>query len=175
MKSLGILFGTVLILGIASIAFYFNVSNKEIRIRNRYAKQENVIESYYDKMFKILQQKAGVTTEYKESFKEVYVPLMEGRKGGTLMKWIQESNPNFDPSLYQDLMNSIEAERNGFFVEQQKIMDIELMHDNLLQVAPTAWIVGDREPIDYVPITSAKAKEVRETREENDIDLFKKD
>ena len=55
-------------------------------------------------MRKVLKQKAQVTDEYKSAFESIYPKLIEGRysKGdGSLMKWIKESNPNFDVSLYQ--------------------------------------------------------------------------
>ena len=68
-----------------------------------------------------------MTDEYKEAFREIYPQLIEGRYSqgdGSLMKWIQESNPNFDTSLYKDLMNSIEVERTYFAAEQKKMLDI---------------------------------------------------
>jgi hypothetical protein len=103
-------------------------------------------------MWEILQSKAGVATEYKEGFKEIYVPLIEGRysKGdGTLMKWITESNPQFDPSLYKDLMTAIEGQRNGFFLEQTKLIDIDREHKTLRAMFPASLIIGKRNNIGY--------------------------
>jgi hypothetical protein len=51
----------------------------------------------------------------------MYVPLIEGRYthgGGQMMQWLKEHNPQFDFSLFKDLMTSIEALRDEFFHEQ---------------------------------------------------------
>ena len=149
------------------------VPNEVVKLENRFKAQNQVVEEFYGKMFAILHQKAGVANEYKESFKEIYVPLIEGRysnDGGALMKWIQEHNPQFDASLFKDIMVSIEAERNGFFIEQKKMTDLVLQHDNLRTVKPKAWFVNT-EPLVYEPIQPAAAKKVIESREETDSDL----
>jgi hypothetical protein len=180
MKNKGLLIGlgvlVVLIISIAS--WWFSTSNTEIRLINRGKAQQQVCEAYFDKMWKILQQKAGVTDQYKNSFKEVYTPLIEGRysgdKGQSLMKWIKESNPQFDASLYKDLMASIEGERNGFFIEQEKLIDIDRQHKDLIMTFPSSIVVGNRPNLDYKIIKSLKTDDVYKTGQENDVDLFKK-
>ena len=168
---LAISFGIFLL----SLIMYFNITNKEIRLRNQISAQEQNIESYYDKMFKILKQKAGVTDEYKNSFKDIYVEIMEGRYSqgdGSLMKWIQESNPNFDASLYKDLMASIEIEREGFHNEQKKIIDQIREHNNMIETFPSRIFLSNIEHIKYEVISSTLSKNVMETRIEDDIALF---
>ena len=56
----------------------------------------------FDNTWKKIAGQAGVATEYKNSFKEVYVELMdarykhdEGAGQETLMKWITESTPQY--------------------------------------------------------------------------------
>lgn len=168
-----------LVLGIAIVVggMYINFNNREVNLRNLAEAQRGNIENVYDKMWKILQQKAQVTDEYKEAFREIYPQLIEGRYSqgdGSLMKWIQESNPNFDTSLYKDLMNSIEVERTYFASEQKKMLDIIRQHNTLRQSIPSGWFVGSRPEIEYTVISSSKAKAVMEHGEDNDIDLFKK-
>ena len=95
------------------IGCYFHYNNQEISLRQQSEAQRGKIEGVHDKMWKVLQQKAQVTDEYKSAFESIYPKLIEGRysKGdGSLMKWIKESNPNFDVSLYKDLMQSIEIQ-----------------------------------------------------------------
>jgi hypothetical protein len=160
------------------IGFFMNISieNTEIDLRERTVAQEKKCEAYFDKMWKILKQKAGVTDQYKQAFKEIYPQLIEGRysKGdGTLMKWIQESNPNFDISLYKSLMNSIEVERTGFFNEQSTLIDMQREHSVYLKKAPNRWFLDDNlKPVEIKVITSSNTKEVYSTGEENDIELF---
>lgn len=161
------------------IGFFMNMSieNKEIDLRERVIAQQEKCEAYFDKMWKVLQQEAQVTDQYKNAFKEIYPALIEGRYSqgdGSLMKWIQESNPQFDASMYKQLMRSIEVERTGFFNEQATLIDIQREHKAFLQKAPNRWFLSsDLKPVEIQIITSSSTKQTYETGEENDVDLFK--
>lgn len=89
------------------------------------------------------------------------------------MKWIQESNPQFDVSLYKDLMNSIEVERTVFSNEQKKMLDIIREHNNLIKTVPGRWLVINDKEIEYTVISSTRSKAVMENGTDDDIDLFK--
>ena len=150
-------------------------SNKEISLRNQSNAQIGKIEGVYDKMWKVIQQKAKVTSEYKEAFKEIYPELISGRysEGEELMKWIQEDNPDFDASLYKDLMQSIEILRTEFQHAQERELDIIREHNNLRQKFPGSLFVGNREEINYNIISSTKAKTIMTTGLDDDIELWK--
>ena len=185
MKGFLIGLGVFVILGI-SIAFWaVGVSNTEIRLRNRGNAQQENCAAFFDKMWKILQQDANVADQYKEAFKEIYPDLIAGRysakneKGenttdGSLMKFIVESNPQFDTKLYDKLMTAIEGQREGFFVEQQKLIDIDREHKDMRMTFPKKMVIGRRADLGIVIIKSLTTKEAYETGQENDIDLFKK-
>lgn len=151
-------------------------SNKEVKLRSSITAQKEVVEAFYDKLWKVISQKAQVAEQYKGAFKEIYPQLIEGRygneKGGTLMKWITESNPTFDVSLYKDLMLSIEAERAGFFMEQKRLVDLNNEHRIIRNTFPSSIFVGSRPDIEIVIVSSDATKKVIETGKENDIDLF---
>jgi hypothetical protein len=103
MKKLLIIGLSVLTIVIIISVLWISASNKEIRLRSKITAQKQVCEAYYDKLWKVISQKAQVAEQYKKTFKEIYPQLIAGRygseKGGSLMKWITESNPNFDVSL----------------------------------------------------------------------------
>ena len=165
----------VLTLVITLGVMYVSTSNQEILLRTRIESQEKVREAFFDKMWKILSQKAKVTEKYKDSFKEIYVGIMEGRYShgaGGMMNWIKEANPNFDQSMYKDLMVSIEAERNGFFMEQKILIDLANEHKLLIKQFPGSIFVGSREEIVIKVISSTKSKKVIENGVEDDIELF---
>jgi hypothetical protein len=153
-----------------------NLSASEIKLRNQIEAQIDNRESYFDKMWKVISQKAEVTEKYKESFKEIYPELIEGRygneKGGALMKWITESNPTFDASLYKDLMQSIEAERMGFFLQQQTLIDLNAEHKSMRN-HPVNWLViGSRPDVKFKIISSDKTKKIMEEGLDNDVSVF---
>lgn len=167
----------LLLIAIVVAVMWVGWKNTAVDLETRFVAQEKSIESYYDKMWKVLQQQASITDKYAGDFEKIYVNIMEGRysSGGTLMKWVQERNPEFDSKMYSKLQASVEAQREGFHREQQKVIDIVREHDNLRKKFPSSLAIGDYEPLEYVVISSTKSKQVMETREENDIDLFSKD
>lgn len=170
--------GTAILLGLVVFLMKVSISNSEIGMRNTAEAQKQVVEAFFDKMWKVISQQAEISQDYKETFKEVYPKIMEGRygneNGGTLMKWITESNPTFDVSLYKNLSASVEAERNGFFMEQKKLVDMIKMHKTYREVWPNSMFIGSRKDIEYKIISSSDTKKVMETGEENDIKMFKR-
>ncbi len=175
----GIIIGlVVLTFGIIIGIIGTSASNKEISLRSQITAQKQVCEAFYDKLWKVIAQKAQVAEQYKGAFKEIYPQLIEGRygneQGGSLMKMITESNPTFDISLYKDLMLSIEAERAGFFMEQKKLIDLNNEHRIVRQSFPASIFIGGRTDIEITIVSSDATKKVMETGKENDIDIFKK-
>ncbi len=167
------------VLGIIVFSMSISYSNQEIDLRTTTIAQQKKCKTSFDNMWKILQQKAGVADQYKDAFKEIYVPLIEGRYSkddGLMMKWITESNPQFDASMYKEVMQSIEIERKGFKYEQDRLIDMQREHSALLQKAPSRWFLNDTlKPIAIITILSKDTKDAYVTGEENDIDLFKKE
>jgi hypothetical protein len=177
MKNIGIFITIGIVLVVAMTWFLMSISynNTEKGLRNKATAQKENIEAVYDRMWKVISQKAEISNEYKDAFKEIYPALIEGRYSqgdGSLMKWITESNPSFDVSLYQDLMRSVEVERNSFATEQKLVLDIIREHKNLLEQEPSSWFIKNKEPIEYVVISSTTTKKVMEERVEDNIKLF---
>jgi len=153
------------------------LSNDEIKLKNRVVAQQETCSAYFDKMWKVINQDAQVADKYKDAFKEVYTPLIEGRYsdgGGKLMKWIQEHNPQFDPTLFKKVMEAIESQREGFFMEQTKLIDIDREYQNLVSVFPNTVILGSRTGIKIKVIKSLKTDNIYKSGQENDVDVFSK-
>lgn len=162
-------------LGVLLAGTYFSVNNEEKQLRNLAEAQRGKIETQYDAMWKIIQQKAKVTDEYKESFKDIFVGIIDGRYSqgdGSLMKWIQESNPNFDSSMYKDLMATIDIKRTEFMNTQNRMLDIIREHKNLCMIAPKCWFVSNDSEIEYTIVSSTKSKATTQTGIEDDVELF---
>lgn len=157
------------------VGMYISANNQERQLRNLAEAQRGKIETQYDAMWKIIQQKAKVTDEYKDSFKEIFIGIIDGRysKGdGSLMKWIQESNPNFDSSMYKDLMNTIDIKRTEFMNTQNRMLDIIREHKNLCMTAPMCWFIANKAEIEYTIVSSTRTKETIQTGIDDDIELF---
>lgn len=179
-------FGLLVFIGLTMFFYDMSVDNKVIAKREAFLAQDNVRKANYDKMFKVVAQTAEIPDHFMEqakvAFKEIYTPLMEGRysndRGGALMSWISEHNPKFDLNsfgkLYERLQVTIEANREQFFVEQKKLIDIKRDYDVYINQKPVKWFVNDGlKPLELKLITSTKTEKVFKSGVEDDINLFK--
>lgn len=168
---------SVLVLVLVGVFMYMGISNNEVRLRNQLTAQQKANEATFDNCWKTVQQLAQVADKHKDAFKEVFVGLMDARhyeKGGTLFKFITESNPNYDSSLFQKLANAIEGHRKEFLNEQKKLIDLKREHDNALTTMPSSWFVGGRPPVEIKIVTSSKTEKTFETKKEDEVEVFQK-
>lgn len=157
------------------IGLYFSYNNKEIELRNKAEAQRGNIEAVYDKMWKVITEEAEVADKYSKDFKEIYPKIIEGRysKGdGTLMKWINEHNPDFDTSLYMSLMESIESLRAQFQTSQKYMLDIIREHTTLCNSYPAKWFIKNGKKIEYTVVSSNKAKTAMASGVDDEVKLF---
>jgi hypothetical protein len=178
-KIVSILVAVFLTIGIFSgFIMYMNAKNTEIQLVTRFDAEKKDLENVFDSMWKILKQQAGVTDQYKNAFREIYPSIIAGRYqgngDGSLMKMVQESNPEFDTKMYERLMESIESQRIRFENKQREVIDIEREHNTFIQTFPNSLFLGGVAKIDFVPVTSGRAKDAIQTGEDNDVDLFDK-
>ena len=171
--SLIIIVAAVAVLLVLLIMF-FTYNNKEIYLRKEADAQRKKIESTHDKMWKVIKQKAEVSDKYRETFERVYPEIIAGRysDGSSAMKWIQEANPNFDTSLYNDLMQAIEIQRTHLHNAQTRMLDVIRERASLIESYPSRWFITNKSEIEYEVISSTKTHNVVETRVDDDVDVF---
>lgn len=174
-KVLGIMI-IVAIVVIVAFSMNFSYDNKEVKLLNQYKAEEKNIEATYDNMWKSIKQIAQVTDKYEKGFKDIYVSITDkkySKNDGTLLNFIKEANPNFDIALYAKLANTIEIERRNFLNSQEKIIDIEREHNNLLAVVPSKWFMNsDVKKLNFIVISSTQSKKVMKTRLDDNIEVF---
>lgn len=178
LSAIGFFLVSSLFTGCWAVSKNIDTDNTEVSLKNAITAKKTDQEATFDKMWKVLNQKAQVADQYKEAFKDIYPKLIEGRYSqgdGSLMKWITESNPSFDVSLYKDVMNSIEIERNGFLTTQRQLMDLKRTHDNLRLQWPSKWFINDDvKEIEITIVSSTHAKEVIKSGKDDEVELFSK-
>ena len=170
----------IIIVAVAAILLvllimFFTYNNKEIYLRKEADAQRKKIESTHDKMWKVIKQKAEVSDKYRETFERVYPEIIAGRysDGSSAMKWIQEANPNFDTSLYNDLMQAIEIQRTHLHNAQTRMLDVIRERASLIESYPSRWFITNKSEIEYEVISSTKTHNVAETRVDDDVNVFK--
>lgn len=178
------LLAVVLVLGGIIFGSYITITNTEMAMRMRVEAQQDVTQANFDKMFKVIAQTAQVPEHLmdksREAFKEIYIPIMEGRysnsRGGSLMSWVTESNPQFDINsfapLYERLQIVIESNREAFFMEQKKLIDMRREHSTYINLFWQSKFLGDVQPIEIQIVTSTNTDRSFETGKEDDINIF---
>lgn len=169
--------GALVLLALIVIGMYIKYNNEEVSLRKEAEAQKGKVETVHDTMWKVIKQKAGVTEEYRDTFEKVFPEIISGRYSqgdGSTMKWIQESNPEFDTSLYKDLMQAIEVQRMYFNQAQTRMLDIIRQRETLIELIPAKFFISNKTKIDYTIISSTSTKTVVQTGIDDDVDLFKK-
>lgn len=163
------------------LIFYFiSQSNTEVELRNEFSQKISERTSFYDKMWKILDQKTQIALRNDSSFRENVNIIMSGRKDApqVFFKWIVETNPNANfqevSALYKDLSRAVEAEREGFFNQEKVLQDIKRQHDNLRKRFPSTVVMAvlGRHQLPYTPVTSDRTDDVFKTHKENNTKLL---
>ena len=178
MKTLIAVCGSVFLVGCIILGLYISANNREVSLRNQFKAQQKSNESSFDKTWKVIQQQAGVAVEERETFRKTYVEIMDSTQGvagnGQLASFFTQAQVNISPDLFAKLMTTIEAQREGFHRDQQKLLEIVKQHDNVLTMFPSSFFVGSREPLEARIVTSSKTDQTFITGQDNDVDLFKK-
>jgi len=165
--------GIVVFLAVVAGLMWMSYNNTEIRLRNQIGAQQKSNEAVFDNTWKIIKEQAGIADQYKEAFAKIYPDLMAGRygnaRGGALLSFITESNPQFDTKLYEKVSNSIEAQRTVFTNEQKKLLDLKREHDNVRMTFPGSVFVGSRPAIEVVVVTSTRTEKAFNTGKDDDL------
>jgi len=178
-KSFIIIGGVIALLLMIYVPMSISYSNYANRTEETALAKIDACKVDYDAMWKIIQQQAGVTEHYEESFKEIYTKLIAGRYSdkngrGALMSWIQEDNPTFDSKLFDKLMTTIESQRSDFATRQKELISIGADYNRNRVTFPASWFIGDRPRMEVTIITSTKTEKTYETGIDDDVTLFSK-
>lgn len=61
------------------LGMFFHYNNQEKKLHVQIEAQRGKIEGVHDKMWKVITQKAEVSSDYRTSFDSIYVGIMQGR------------------------------------------------------------------------------------------------
>lgn len=154
------------------VIMYFNCNNREVALRKEAEAQEKAISTVRDTMWKTIKEKAGVSEKYRETFEKIYPEIISGRyqqEGSSTFKMIHESNPDFDTTLYKDLMQTIECQRTAFNNAQKRMLDIIRERETLLETLPQKFFISNKSKIEYKPIVSDDTNDVMRTHVDNEM------
>lgn len=156
--------GTIAVAAISifSIVFWIvGTKNSAIDLENQFAAAKDNREVMYDKLVKTVQEKFAVAKLERNTVIKMMDAAVEGRKGGDLFKMVTEQpgTTNLDPSLFREVVATIEGQRDQFARSQQVIMQIVKEHKDLRLKIPSSWVVGNRQELVYTVVSSTGTKD----------------
>lgn len=171
---LGLVCALALIIGV----MYMSYSNQEVRLRNAITARQEANKATFDNMWKQIKQTAEVTDAQKNALLEIFIGHAKARSGSgddkAVVKWLQESVPNVDVSVYKNLQNIIVAARNSFTTDQLALLDLQREHNNCLTMVPSSFFVGGRPPIKVTLVTSERTDAAFSAGKDDDVSVFSK-
>jgi hypothetical protein len=173
-----IVVGSIILILLLLVALpLMSYSNAEVDLRTSVQASQKDNQVVYDRVWKTIQQQAGVTSEYSEQFRAIYRDIMNGRNPegqGKLVKFVKEANPNFDSSLFTKLMTSIEGQRKDYERKAEELIDRSREHNKLLQTMPGSFYLSflGRKPIDIQLVTSTRTDDAFKSGKDDDTNLF---
>ncbi|MFC1640430.1 hypothetical protein ACFL2D_00090 [Patescibacteria group bacterium] len=167
----------VLIVGGMALGYRGDCVRAEAGIKAQYKQNQN----NYDNMWKKFKEMAQVPEMYTADLKSLYDGAIGARYGAegskAAMQWIQEQNPNLDPSMYTKLQSAIEAGRNSFEANQRDLLSKKQAYEIVLNGnrALIAGIIVASYPTidldDYDIVTSDDTATAFATGTANEVDL----
>jgi hypothetical protein len=168
----------VVLLALMIAMIGMSAGNAEVSARNAFNAQQKVNESSFDKVWKTIQQQAGVAEAERESFRKTYSEIMAATKGvagtGGLASFFTQAKIDVSPELYSKLMTSIEAQRESFHRDQQHLLRLKQQHDDIRMRMPYSFFVGSRPELEVKIVTSSKTLEAFSSGVEDDIAILNK-
>ena len=164
-----------LILGIYAASTY----NTAASLKNQYDMRVKANETVFDNTWKKINQSVQVTDMQKNALKDIFASHAAARSGngdgGQLMKWVQESVPNVDVSVYKNLQNIITGARDEWTANQVALIDITREYNLGLAKFPSNIVlkIFGFEKIEPKIVTSGRTDKAFETGRDDDVSLGK--
>lgn len=163
-------------IGVVLATQFVGYHNRWTDVEAKYNAQVNNDKVIFDNVWKIIKQQSKVSDKYADKFRESYVAIMEarygddGREGGGFLNVIQESNPQFDASMYKQLMNTIDSKRTEFTANQKLLISYHQELYLMKNKFPSNLFCYFKLLPELKTVTSSKTENVFETGEENDVE-----
>jgi hypothetical protein len=173
----------VALLGIVFVGSVLGFRSDCVALEEKIKAQYDEDKNNYDNMWKKFREMAQVPSQYVEDMRKIWDSTMQGRYGAegskAALQFIQEHNPQLDPTLYTKLQSAIEAGRNSFEAEQKQLIDIRREYTTLLRSNRALfvnWALGfPKIDLDkYSIVTSDRTEDDFKKKKADEVDVFGK-
>lgn len=152
--------------------------NRHVTLTTLYDAKLKSNEASFDNTWKKISQVAQVADSQRDALKQIFVEHANARnsggsKDGSLMKWIQESVPNVDVSVYKNLQNIITSARDSWTQNQNELVDVSREYNMFIRQFPNNMVaaVFGWQTITPKVITSSRTQNAFETEKDDNVSL----
>ena len=180
MKIFGIFAGLVVaaVIGLFVMSYYGALSDantQEQSIKAQYKSNQNA----YSEFSQSVVEQLKISNIYADKVQDVITKAMQGRyaNDNAMVKAIQEAYPaNLDSSMYNKIMQKIEAGRADFRQVQDKLISmVQVYETDLNSPWKGMWMKQAGYPkivlADYEPVISGKTRTTFETKTDTGLEL----
>lgn len=174
-----VLLATACLTCIVALTWGVGKYNDAQALKTQYDAKYKANEAVFDNMFKKIAQTTQVTDLQKNSLRQIFNEYATARSGngngGSLAKWVQESVPNVDVSVYKNLQNIIVSARDEWTTNQVELVDVAREYNTMLMVFPSNILLKSFgfEKINATVITSTRTENAFNSGKDDDINLSK--
>jgi hypothetical protein len=157
------------------VTFYgVSTHNTAISLESQFEAVQNDNKNQYDNMVKKIMKSAQVTKKQAEFIGKIIIDHAKSRGGSgpmTLVNAVKESIPTIPDKAWTNLQNIITSSHDRFASAQTRLLDIKREHDILRMSIPSSFIVGGRNELEAIIVTSSRTENAFTTGKDDDMEL----
>lgn len=170
--------GVVALTIVSSYISYANYGNRtEKALAAKLEDNQNIYANGTRRIIEVAQ----VPTMYRQDVERVFTAALQGRYGAdgsqAMFQWLQEQNPQLDPSIYRRVQQVMEQFRNEFQLGQRELIDQRRSYETSLgNVWSGIWLrMAGYPSVDlkkFDIVTTDTAAETFRTKRDDGVNLM---
>lgn len=159
--------GFVAVTGFVYFLLHIHYNNLHVEYHNLYAADSAKIANRANTMWNVIRDKFSVKEEYFDEFYKIAKTHVEAfRANGAVFRFLATQLPQISPSIYHEVMATVESERLAMENSQNNILNVCKFHNDLVIKRISCWFIADKTPLTWEVIVSDETREIMKTRKD---------
>jgi Tfp pilus assembly protein PilE len=157
----------IAIMGLVTFSQYTSVYDRDAELRATFKAELANREGQFDAFKNTMKDFGGLKKSKENTIKELYATVVTGRPGqspnAAMLTFVKESNPNYDESIYTNMMQQVKALRMDYANVQKRLADVKNQHDQLRTKFWSRMFLSNNSELKYEVTSTAQTKETMRT------------